>query len=394
MQKMATIMEMPKGNFHSERTKGRWKDMKRNTIILILPILFFLVQTRILPFEEAEREKANLIIDRSTSALVGGESFKKIKNLSFETYYKDYQTVETSYFADNQANFKMTKGVGSYVDRITSIKDGIITDNNFLTDEPLSDYYKTKYTCFAKLISGAFTLIRFEDSLLYKGQKKYGLKTYHILETSMFDHLISFYLEKDTLLLGRMIISGKTDTGVSYLSMYDFGEPVTFEGLRMPGSWMHNFLRTERIEEGLNTIQEFKTNINLDSDFWEDTRLNYGSVEIKNGTISGNVIDSFLHERLQIMILVTNIRWKDMDILSLEEHDDLAVILEDIEYPAIYFPNKSNNPARERRIPPIIFAGDVDSPYIGLFLWGDIFREKYEKYIEPLLRVSIRKPSE
>ena len=94
------------------------------------------------------------------------------------------------------------------------------------------------------------------------------------------------------------------------------------------------------------------------------------------------------------MILVTNIRWQDMEILSLDEHDDLTVMLEGIEYPAIYFPNKSNNPAREKRIPPIIFAGDVDSPYIGLFLWGDIFREKYEENVEPLLRVSVRKPVE
>lgn len=383
-------MEIPMRNVR----KGRLKVMKRNKIFLILLTIFLLIQSRILPFEREEREKANLIIDQSTLALVGGEGFKKIKNLTFSTFYKDYQTVETSYFADNQTNFKMTRGLGSYVDRITSIKDGIIIENNFLTDELLSDYYKAKYTCFAKLISGAFTLIRFEDSLLYKGQKKYGFKTYHILETSMFDHLISFYLEKDTFLLGRMIISGKTDTGVSYLSMYDYGEPVTFEGLRMPGSWMHNFLGAGRIDEGLNTIEEFKTNINIDCDFWEDTRLNYGSVEIKNSTISGNVMESFLHERLQIMILVTNIRWKDMEILNLQEHDDLVVILEDKEYPAIYFPNKSNNPARERRILPIVFAGDVDSPYIGLFLWGHIFREKYEDDIEPLLRVSIRKPSD
>ena len=391
---MTTIKGKTCENLDSEDTKRKVKAMKRDIISLILLSLFFLFQTRTFPFEEAEREKANLIIDQSTTALVGGESFKKIKNLSFRTFYKDYQTVETSYFADNQANFKMTKGVGPYVDRITSIKDGIISDNNFLSDAPLSDYYKAKYSCFARLISGAFTLIRFKDSLLYKGDKKYGFKTYHILETSMFDHLISFYLEKDTFLLGRMIISGKTDMGVSYLSMYDYGEPVTFDGLRMPGSWMHNFLGAGGIEEGLNTIEEFKVNIDLENNFREDTKLNFGSVEIENGTISGNVMESFLHERLQIMILVTNIRWQDMEILSLDEHDDLTVMLEGIEYPAIYFPNKSNNPAREKRIPPIIFAGDVDSPYIGLFLWGDIFREKYEENVEPLLRVSVRKPVE
>lgn len=226
------------------------KNMKHGMAVITLLTLCLLVQTRNLPCGDRGREKANVIIDRSVSALIGGEAFDKIKNLSFKTFYKDYQTVETSYFADSQANFKMTKGVGPYVDRITSIKDGIIKDNNFLTDGPLSDYHKAKFTCFANLISGAFTLIRFKDSLHYKGEKKYGLKTYHILETSLFDHNISFYLDKETYLLGRMIISGKTDTGVSYQSLYDYGEPVIYEGLRMPGSWMHNFLGGGGTEEG------------------------------------------------------------------------------------------------------------------------------------------------
>ncbi len=361
---------------------------------MTLLTLCLLIQTRNLPCGGQGREKANGIIDRSVSALAGGEAFDKIKNLSFKTFYKDYQTVETSYFADSQANFKMTKGAGPYVDRVTSIKDGTIKDNNFLTDGPLSDYYKVKFTCFAKLVSGAFTLIRFKDSLDYKGEKKYGLRTYHILETSLFDHQVSFYLEKETYLLGRMIISGKTDAGVAYLSLYDYGEPVTYEGLRMPGSWMHNYLGGGGTEEGLNILEEFQTNRDIKREFWDETQLNFGSVAIKNGIITGNVMESFLHERLQIMILITNIRWKDMEILNCEEHDELIVTLDGVEYPALYFPDKSNNPARERWVFPIIFAGDVDSPYIGLFLWGGTFREKYEKNIEPLLSVSIRKPAE
>lgn len=361
--------------------------MKKRIGVLFMAV----VMAQVLPAQDGKVDRANRLIDQSVERLGGWDRFTKIKNVRFKTNYFDYRSVVTTYLADDRANFKMTVGVGPYTERVLIIKDGEIKDHNFLTDDPLSHYEKVKLTCFAKLISGAFTLIRFKDELSFAGTEKYGLKTYHILETSMYDHQIFLYLESDTFLLGRMVLTGRTASDVLYDSMYDFTDPVEVEGVSMPGYWMHSFLGAEGTEEGRNRIEGLQFNTEIEDDFWDDASLHFGSVEVKDGVITGNVVESYLHSRLQWMIMPTNIRWEDMARLDLEQHDDLIVTVEGTDYAGIYFPNKSINPARERRRPGVILAGDISAPYIGLFMLGDVFREKYEDGIEPLMEVRIRK---
>ncbi len=337
-------------------------------------------------------EKANEIIDQSITKLGGWENFDKINNLSFKTSSKDYRTVEKTYFADNKMNFKMTAGYGPYIERVTIYRNGKISDNNFLRDEPLSKYDEAELTCFAKLVSGVFTLLRFKGDLTYTGKKKYGFKEYFILETTLCDHDVSFYLESDTFLLGRMIISGSDEAGVLYQSMFDFKEPIKREGITMPGDWAHNILGSkEKPKELGNKIETFDTNQKTGENFWEDSNLNFGSVKFENGGITGNVIESWVHHRLQIMMMATNIRWKDMEKLNLKQHDDLIVSIEGVEYSGLYFPDRTINPPRHKYGPAVIFAGDIVAPYIGFFMWDNMFREKYENKTLHLSEVKIQK---
>lgn len=364
--------------------------MLMRTLTAVLVALSSLVCAS--PTQDRSTAKANEIIEQSVTLLGGRHSFNSVNNLVFSTNSKDYRTIEKTYFADDSGNFKMTIGFGPYLERAVTYFDGEITDNNHLAEGALSEYEKAELTCFAKLISGVFSLQRFRDDLSYVATRKYGFKEYHLLRTSMFEHEVTFSVETDTGLLGRMVIAGQDEAGDSYESMFDFKDPINGSGITLPGTWVHNFLGGSReAEEVENRIEGFKTNERLDTDFWTDTALNFGSVIADEDSVAGNVIETWVHHRLGILMMSTNIRWKDIDKLDLEQHEDLVVSIERSEYPGLYFPDRTINPPREKYAAGKIFVGDIAGPYVGFFMWGDEFKDTYENKTPPLAKVVIRR---
>lgn len=168
----------------------------RKTIFFILLFIIFFIQ--LVMATSATIKKANEIISHSVNKLVGKDQFNRIGNLTFKTSSRDYRTVEKVYFADDQQNFKMTVGYGPYIERVTVFRSGKINDKNFLSEQELTNYEKTELTCFAKLISGIFTLVKFKNELDFTGKKKYGFKEYYIFKSRLYNHEVSFYLESDT----------------------------------------------------------------------------------------------------------------------------------------------------------------------------------------------------
>lgn len=189
-----------------------------------------------------------------------------------------------------------------------------------------------------------------------------------------------------------MVIAGTDREGILYRSMFDFKEPIQAHGITIPGVWVNSTLAfREEGDESENIIKNFEINVKMNKAFWKNVQLNFGSVQFKNGVISGNVIEPWVHHRLKIMMMSTNIRWADMDKLNLKQHEDILVNIDGVDYPGVYFPDRTINPPRSKYRAGVIFVGDIAGPYIGFFMWDKKFREKYENKTPPLLPVKIRK---
>lgn len=188
-----------------------------------------------------------------------------------------------------------------------------------------------------------------------------------------------------------MVIQGEKRDGINYESMYDFKDPVEIAGIKIPSLWMHNLLRMDGVEEGENKIENFRINVELEDNFWQANDLNFGTVNFRDSVLTGNVIETFVHPRLKIMMMVTNIRLDDMKKLNIEQHDDLSVSIGDSVSPGLYFPDKSINPPRNKFKSGMIFVGDIDAPYVGFFMWDKKYREKYENKTPALQSVKITK---
>ena len=362
--------------------------MKNRCLVMIVSILL----TGSVITGDGDDIKTKMFIGKSIETLGGRKIFNEIKNITFKTVSRDYRTIERTYFADHHMNFKKITGFGPYVERVTLIKNGAIYDNNFLGNTDLPDYDKAELTCFAKLISGMFTLIRFQDELSFEGYKKYGFKKFQIFKMRLYNHDVYFLLESTSMLLGRMIIEGTDQKGVLYKSMFDFRTPIRVAGFTIPGVWVNTNLAFFREAEDTETkINDFKSNIDIENDFWNKNDLNFGSAGYDGGVVYGNVIEPYVHHRLKIMMMLTNIRLSDMEKLGLNQHDDIIVAVDNVDYNGVYFPNKSINPPRHKYRPMVIFAGDFDAQYVGLFMWDKRFREKFENKTPPLLSVKIRK---
>lgn len=366
---------------------------KRITQLSIFFIFLYLYPSPPAVFGQTKTPSAASIIENNIKAVAKERKIQSIKNLSFRIVMKDYREVVTEFFSDSTGRMKMVVGKPPLVERITVVDNHNIREKNFLTGGVLPPVEKVSIRCLASLISGAFSLKNFKGRLHYKGIKSYGTARYYVLSMKEDSHLIQFFLDCSNFHLKRMVIEGRDLLKRKYQSMYDYGGHKKIHGLTIPSMWYHSYLGPGGEPGGNNKIENFQINRNIKLKKFRADRLHFGSVTLRNNTLHGNAVGAFFRARTGVVVMATNIRWKDIEPLELKHADELLVTVGKESYTGYFFPDKSINVPRQCIKAGVILFGDISAPYLGFLMIGKRFM-KYDKELPLLLEVSVKKKIE
>lgn len=259
------------------------------------------------------------IIARNTEAAGGIKNLSKIKNYSFKSG-------TTTYYMEKNGLMKQTEGQENITTEVILVEKDRVRRNCFNTRTEISGIQKSFYQCLAQLKSGIFTLQSFEKKLESRGLKKFGPQNLYWLTTQVGDLTVDFYLDSKNFTLKRFVVMGFDEDRNKHEINHDFGPYQEFEGVRIPTSWFRSQVGTR----GMTVeISDVKFNQSLSKDFFSDLSINAGQVEIGEGSLKGNIIQSSF--RRNILTIDTN--WTDecFQRAGFKTNDTLILQLVDTE---------------------------------------------------------------
>jgi len=344
-------------------TKHRW--------IIYLSFLVFFFGSVFLSYSQADE-----IIENNIQAAGGKENLSKVKNYSFK-----YGT--TTYYMSADGLMKLTEGREPIITEVTLVEQDKVKRNCFNKVTELSGLQKSTYLCLAKLRCGLFTLKYFKGKLESKGLKSFGPKNHHMFTTHVGDLEVDFYLDSEEFTLKRMVLKGFDPSQDKYEINHDFGPYQEINGVKIPSSWFGSQVGTR----GRNyEISDVKINQNLADGFFSKIDINAGKVEITEGALKGNIIESgFQRNMLQI---ATN--WTDECIKRAGFKTKSKLVLQisdkeiEIDFYESFPPRSSIGPGAKFMVP-----NQRGDNYI-IYLISPEYEKLAEK-LEPLLPIRVKK---
>jgi hypothetical protein len=258
-----------------------------------------------------------------------------------------------------------------------------VKKNCFNNITEMTGFLKSTYQCLGKLRSGLFTLVNFKDQLELKGLKNFGPKKLYMLTTNIGDLKVEFYLDSDEFALKRLVFKGFDQLRGKYEVNHDFGPYQEINGIRIPSSWFSSQVGTRGSNFGISDV---KINPPLAKDFFSTMEVNVGKVQIAEGALSGNIVESSF--RRNVLQISTN--WTDKCIkgAGFEPKDKLILQMGDREI-EIYFykafpPREKIGPGSKFLVP-----NRRSENYI-IYLISPEYKQLLEE-IEPLLPIQVKK---
>jgi hypothetical protein len=237
------------------------------------------------------------ILEKNIQAAGGREALSKIKNYSFKYGPK-------TYYMATSGLMKLTDGRRPVITEVILVEKDKVRRNCFNKISELSGFEKSSYKCLAQLRSGLFTLINFAGRLELKGKRTFGPEKLYLLTTSVGELEVEFYLDSDEFILKRLVLKGFNRSRGKYEVNHDFGPYQEINGIKIPTSWFSSQVGAR----GSNyEITDVKINPPLANDFFFTIDVNVGTVEIAEGALSGNIIES----RFRRNVLQISTNWTD-----------------------------------------------------------------------------------
>jgi len=316
------------------------------------------------------------IVEKNIQAAGGHEALSKVKNYSFKHGLK-------TYYMESSGLMKLTDGKEPVITEVILMDHDKVKRNCFNNITEMTGFVKSTYQCLAKLRGGLFTLANFKDQLEFKGQKNFGPKKHYILTTNIGDLKVEFYLDADEFTLKRLVFKGFDQSRGKFEVNHDFGPYQEIDGIKIPSSWFSSQVGTRGSNFGVSDV---KINPPLDKDFFSTMEVNVGDVEIAEGALSGNIIESsFRRNMLQIS---TNWTDKCMKGAGFKPKDKLILQMGnreiEIDFYESFPPRETIGPGSKFLVP-----NRRSENYI-IYLISPEYKQLLEE-IEPLLPIRVKK---
>jgi hypothetical protein len=263
--------------------------------------------------------QANKIVEQNILAAGGKANLSKIKNYSFA-----YGS--TNYYLSTEGVMKLTEGRAPIITEVILNEKDKVRRNCFNNTTEFTGLQKSIYQCLARLRAGLFTLNHFQGQLKYHGLKSFGPRELHMLSTNVDGLQVEFYLGSEDSLLKRLVIKGYDEQQNKHEENHDFGPYQEIEGVKIPSSWFASQVGTRGSSV---EISDVKVNQPLEKDFFTNLDVNVGDVEIGQGFLKGNIVQSSF--RRNILTIDTN--WTDVCIqkAGFKAKDKLILQIADTE---------------------------------------------------------------
>ncbi len=259
------------------------------------------------------------IVEQNILAAGGKENLSRIQNYSF-------RFGPTAYYLSTDGLMKLTDGQAPIITEVILIGKDKAQRNCFNNISEYSGLQKYIYQCLARLRAGLFTLSHFSKQLKYHGLKSFGPKKLYMLSTNLGNLEAEFYLDSEDYLLKRLVLKGYDEEQNKHEENHDFGPYQEIEGVKIPSSWFASQvgIRGRSVE-----ISDVKINQPLEEGFFSKLDVNVGEVEIGQGSLKGNIVQSSF--RRNILTIGTN--WTEVCIqkAGFKAEDKLILQIADTE---------------------------------------------------------------
>lgn len=283
------------------------------------------------------------IVEQNILAAGGKANLSKIKNYSF-TYGS------TNYYLSTDGVMKLTEGRTPIITEVTLNEKDKVRRNCFNNTTEFTGLQKSIYQCLARLRAGLFTLSHFQGQLKYHGLKSFGPQELHMLSTNMDGLQVEFYLGAQDSLLKRLVLKGYDEQQNKYEENHDFGPYQEIEDVKIPSSWFSSQVGTRGSSV---EISDVKVNQPLEKDFFSNLDVNVGDVEIGQGFLKGNIVQSSF--RRNILTIGTN--WTDVCLQKAGFNAEDKLILQiadtelEIDFLESFPPRNSLGPGSKFMVP-------------------------------------------
>jgi hypothetical protein len=316
------------------------------------------------------------IIEKNILAAGGKENLSKVKNYSFKSG-------QTTYYVSTEGSMKMTEGREPIVTEVILVDKDQAKRNCFNSITELTGLQKSTNQCLAQLRAGLFTLTHFKNKLKFLGLKSFGPEELYMLSTNVNDLQVEFYLDSEEYTLKRLVLKGFDEEQNKLEQNHDFGPYQETDGVKIPSSWFNSQVgaRGSTFE-----ISDVKINQPLEKDFFSSLDINAGDVEIGEGSLRGNIIQSSF--RRNILTVGTN--WTDDSIQKAGLNTGDKLILQigstevEIDFHESFPPRSSLGPGAKFLIP-----NRRGENYL-IYMISSEFKELSEQ-LETLLPIQIKK---
>jgi len=320
--------------------------------------------------------KANKIVEENIKAAGGAENLLQVKNFSFK-----YGSM--TYYMSSDGQMKLTQGKDAIITEVILVDQDGAKRNCFNNITELTGHQKSTYQGLAKLRCGLFTLSHFKGQLEFEGLRKFGPKEHYLLTTHIGDLDVEFYLDPEEYTIKRLVFKGFDPSEGQFEINHDFGPYQEINGLKIPSSWFDSQVgaRGRTYEVG-----DVKLNQSLEEDFFSKLEVNVGNVEIEQGALNGNVVQSTF--RRNMLTIDTN--WTDDCIqkAGFKAKDRLILEIGGREITVDFYdlppPRSSYSPGSSFMIP------NQRSENYLIYIISPKDKDLVEK-IEPLLPIRIKK---
>lgn len=206
------------------------------------------------------QEKISLkdVIEKNLQASGGREKLAQIQNISFKAG-------NALYYASSSGELKLLAGKGSVPTEIVLVSGGKVQKSSSGQISDLTGIPGALNQTLGKLFGGAFSLLKFEGGLEFRGLKTYGPEKLYHLTTKIEPLEVGLFVRAEDFFLKRLVLQGKTPEGDKYEVNYDFAPFEEAEGLKLPLSWFSSQVGTRGT---LFELSEIKINQPLDKDFF------------------------------------------------------------------------------------------------------------------------------
>lgn len=362
---------------------------------LALSMLFILSVLSVFIFPVSEGKNLESILEKNIEASGGSETISKISAVSFEQIgTQSYSAKPVRYIIGGKDRIKILEGTSPLVEKTIIFNEGIILADSVVGPVPPESINKTEMYCFARLISGNFSLYYFKDKLKDLGIRKIGSVENHILQTVYDSAEITFIIDSTTYLLSQMVIEQNTGTPESFKTIYDIYPKGDVNGYNIPPGYYKSEMGNENSlnygygEEYL--FRNFKQNEKLAENEFDKAELNFGEVSVAEKSVNGNVTAASYNDQYKRGVYYTNIGKDILEKAKMNENDVLIFQVGEKKFQSVYIKSQTSLTRELSQPGKVIISVSARTPFHIVLFYGDDFKDMVNQ-TSLLSKISITK---